>query len=149
MTPRETVMLTEYVRACCPQQQIAEYTPDAWHDLLGDLDLAECKAAVAAVCKRQPFVSPAEIRAEIRRIHADRLARTPLPAPSADAADKPGRYLRIVRDNVERIANDFSDPGRLGLPPGKRRPEGPPAEWTETRRRMGHKVDGEGTGESA
>lgn len=44
-----------------------EYTPDAWHDLLGDLDLADCRAAVAAVAKRQPFVAPAEIIAEIRR----------------------------------------------------------------------------------
>jgi len=49
----ETVLLTEYVQACCPQQAIGEYTADAWHDLLGDLSLADCKAAVAEIAKRQ------------------------------------------------------------------------------------------------
>ena len=58
MTHAETVLLTRYVKACCPQQAIDEYTPDAWHDLLGDLALADCRAAAAAVAKRQPFVAP-------------------------------------------------------------------------------------------
>ena len=40
MTPTEAMMLTEYVRSCCPQQRMNEYTPDAWLDLLGDLSLA-------------------------------------------------------------------------------------------------------------
>ena len=50
MTPHETLLLTRYVKACCPQQAIDEYTPDAWHDLLGDLSLADCRAAVVAGC---------------------------------------------------------------------------------------------------
>lgn len=73
MTPRETVLLCRYVKACCPQQQIDEYTPDAWHDLLGGLVLADCREAVKNVAARQPFVAPAEIRAEVRRIRAERL----------------------------------------------------------------------------
>src|ERR1700734_4510496 len=56
MTPKETVLLVAYVNACCPQQAMDEYTPDAWHDLLGDLDLAGCRQAVVTVAKRQPFV---------------------------------------------------------------------------------------------
>ena len=86
MTPQETVLLTAYVKACCPQQAIGEYTPDAWHDLLGDLRLDDCREAAAAVAKRQPFVAPAEIRAEVRKIRDDRLARTPLPPPAAELA---------------------------------------------------------------
>jgi hypothetical protein len=50
-----------------------EYTPDAWCDLLGDLDLADCRTAVRNVAGRQPFVAPAEIRAEVRRIRSGRL----------------------------------------------------------------------------
>ena len=34
MTPSETVLFIRYVRACCPQQAIDEYTADAWHDVL-------------------------------------------------------------------------------------------------------------------
>ncbi len=67
MTREETVILTSYVIACCPQQALNEYTPDAWHDILGHLDLGEATAAAAAVARRKPFVAPAEILAEIAR----------------------------------------------------------------------------------
>jgi hypothetical protein len=133
MTSEETFLLTEYVRACCPQQHMGEYTPDAWHDLLGDLDLADCRAAVTAVAKRQPFVAPAEIRAEVRRIRDDRLARTALPAPPPDAADEPGRYKEIIRANVKRIADARSVPRALAAGP---LPGDPPAEWQEARAAM-------------
>jgi hypothetical protein len=67
MTHEETVILVRYVRACCPQQAMDEFTPDAWHDLLGGLSLRECREAVAVVARRQPFVAPAEVIAEVRR----------------------------------------------------------------------------------
>lgn len=70
MTHEETVLLTRYVKACCPQQAIDKYTPVAWHDLLGHLGIDDCRAAVAAVASRQPFVAPAEIIAEVRRTQA-------------------------------------------------------------------------------
>lgn len=59
-------MLTRYVKACCPQQAIDEYTADAWHDLLEDVTFDEAKQAVIAVARRQPFVAPAEIISEVR-----------------------------------------------------------------------------------
>lgn len=58
----ESVILCRLVAAYCPQQHFDEYTPDAWHDLLGDLELAEAKAGAIACAKRKPFVAPAEIR---------------------------------------------------------------------------------------
>ena len=125
MTPPETVLLTEYVRACCPQQAIGEYTPDAWHDLLGDLSLADCREAVVAVAKRQPFVAPAEIRAEVRKIREDRLARTPLPAPPAD----PERYREVLAANVARVADGMTVRKALAGP----LPGDPPAEWRKAR----------------
>lgn len=125
MTPQETVLLTAYVKACCPQQAIGEYTPDAWHDLLGDLLLEDCREAVAAVAKRQPFVAPAEIRAEVRKIRDDRLARTPLPAPPAGLADDPGRYQQAVQAGIRRIADGHSLHRAIAGP----LPGDPPAEW--------------------
>jgi len=71
VTPQETLMITRYVKACCPQQHIDRYTPDAWHDLLGDLDAADCRQAVAAVARRQAFVAPAEIIAEVKRLRRE------------------------------------------------------------------------------
>jgi hypothetical protein len=110
VTPSETVVLTRYVKACCPQQAIDEYTPDAWHDLLGDLSAADCRQAVAAVARRQPFVAPAEIRAEVRRIRNDRLDRAVLPAPPPELTDQPGRYRAALAAQVKRIADAHSLP---------------------------------------
>jgi len=134
MTPQETVLLAAYVKACCPQQAMGEYTPDAWHDLLGDLPLDDCRAAVAIVAKRQPFVAPAEMRAQVRKIREDRLARSPLPAPSGDLADEPGRYQRIIQANVKRIADGMD--ARRALGGGKPLPGDPPAEWQQARAAM-------------
>ena len=65
MTPTETVMLCRFVKALCPQQAIDSYTPDAWHEVIGHLDLDECKAAVVIGARRSAFIAPAEIIAEV------------------------------------------------------------------------------------
>jgi hypothetical protein len=131
MKPTDAVVLKEYVKACCPQQRFTEYTSDAWFDLLGDLDLDDCKQAVQAIAKRQPFVAPAEIRAEVRRARELRLARTPLPAPPAELADEPGRYQLAVRQGIKRIADGMDI--RTALPAGEPLPGDPPAEWQQAR----------------
>ncbi|MFB6977736.1 zinc finger domain-containing protein [Streptomyces scopuliridis] len=109
MTPDETVVLARYVRALCPQQKFDEYTPDAWHDVLGDWPLAAARAAAAAVAKQQPFVSPAEIIGEIRRqrdAKADSFQGPGLPAeiPDADPDDVPA-YLAALRAQRTRAAD--------------------------------------------
>ena len=133
MKPTETVVLTEYVKAACPQQakQMGEYTPDAWHDLLGDLELADCREAVIMVARRQPFVAPADIRAEVRRIREDRLARTQLPAPSPELAEQPGRYVQAIRAGVQRLADGFAPPPAIT---GAPREDGPPDEYVAARK---------------
>jgi len=62
---KETGMLLAYVAGACPSQKMNDLTGDAWHDILGHLDYAECRAAVRVVGARQPFISPSEIIAEI------------------------------------------------------------------------------------
>jgi hypothetical protein len=137
VTPMETLALTRYVKACCPQQAIDEYTPDAWHELLKDLNAEECRVAVTAVAKRQPFVAPAEVRAEVRRIREARLARTPLPAPAAELTDSPGRYRDVLLAHVERIANGFGLLRAIG--PGPIEGE-PPRPWREVRKTLGKAI---------
>jgi hypothetical protein len=68
----ETVVLARYVRALCPQQKFDEFTADAWHDVLGDFQLADARQAAAYVARRQPFVAPSEIAAEIGKIRSAR-----------------------------------------------------------------------------
>jgi len=132
VTPSEAVALTRYVKACCPQQQIDQYTPDAWHDLLGDLELADCLTAVREVCKRQPFIAPAEIRAEIRRARNDRLAREIVSAPPAELTDEPGRYKAELEAGIKRIADGRSVRKAIGKLPSET-----PPHITEVRKALG------------
>jgi len=104
MTPEETLVLTRYVKACCPQQAIDRYTPDAWHDLLGDLTLEDCRAAVVTVAKRQPFVAPAEIRAEVRIIRDARLDEGEKYLDPPSGLDGPS-YQRWLINARKRIAD--------------------------------------------
>jgi hypothetical protein len=105
LTPSETVVLARYVKACCPGSQIDEYTPDAWHDLLGDLPMADCRDAVAAIAKRQPFVAASEIRDEVLRVRAQRLKEVPLPPPPPELLDDPDAYKAHLRESARRIAD--------------------------------------------
>lgn len=76
MTPEEVVLLAGYVHALCPAQKFDAYTPDAWADVFDDVPqytLADCREGAARVAARQPFVAPAEIIAEVRKIREQRL----------------------------------------------------------------------------
>src|SRR5215469_11675087 len=133
MNRKQVVLLTRTVAAACPQQVIDDYTPDAWFDLLGDLGFDECRLALAAVAKRQPFVAPSEIRAEVKRAREQRLARVPVSAPPAELTDKPGRYAEAVREGVKRIADGFAMPPAIE---GRPRDGEPPEEWAVARKAL-------------
>jgi hypothetical protein len=127
---QEAVVLTRIVAAACPQQAIDDYTPDAWHDLLEDLSFEDCRAALIAMGKRQPFVAPAEIRAEVKRLREDRIARAFIPAPPPELADDPAAYREALAANVQAAADGqvppaTDSPKMIGPPPGERT-GGPP-----------------------
>lgn len=105
MTPTEAVKLCRIVAAACPQQALDEYTPDTWHDLLGDLEFADCRAAVGVIGMRQPFVAPSEIRTEVRRIRAERIARSVIPAPAPELCDNPRAYQRVLAGSLKQAAD--------------------------------------------
>lgn len=105
MRSAEAAMLCRWTMACCPQQKFDEFSADAWHDLLGDLEFPDCKEAVTAVARRQPFVAPSEIRAEVGRIRSkrwdDRLIVEPPPGlDQAGYLDWHRRYRKAVMDGT-------------------------------------------------
>lgn len=100
MNMQEAIALCRYTQACCPQQRLDQYTPDAWLDLLGDLTYADCKTAVANVAKRAPFVAPAEIRTEVAHIHRDRIDEAILTGAPEDPAD----YLAWLKRTRRLVA---------------------------------------------
>jgi hypothetical protein len=114
MTPTETVKLAAYVHACCPHQALDEFTADVWHDLLGDLDLNECRQAVITIARKQPFVAASDIRAEVSRTRAkaiDAARREELLEPLRR------RQLHDPRPVREQIDAIFARHGRKELLP--------------------------------
>lgn len=99
MNAPEAVTLCRFAKACCPQQVFDQWTPDAWAELLGDITLELAKDAVLAVARRQPFVSPSEIRAEVGRIRRERVVGLGAQQPPAaiEAIEDPDEFDRAYR----------------------------------------------------
>jgi hypothetical protein len=110
MTHAEAVLLCRYAKAACPQQAFDQYTPDAWSDLLGDLRFIDCQEALKSVVQRQPFVSPAEIRAEVRKVRHKRIGDFgPMPDPPSGLS--PAESARWQRDIMRSIGDGELAPG--------------------------------------
>ena len=116
MTPKECVALCRLVQAACPQQAIDPSTPDAWHQLLDDVRAEDAVVAVREIARRQPFVSPAEIRAEVRRVRGRRLevAGELTPPRDLDPDDVAG-YQAWLRGARRSAADGHVEPPPLGL----------------------------------
>ncbi|MFC5959660.1 hypothetical protein ACFP51_36245 [Streptomyces pratens] len=104
MTPAETAGLAALVAAMCPSMHLEETTTDAWHLLLADLDVADTREAVIRLGRVQSRIDAADIRAEVRAIREERLARDPLPLPDTDP-DDPHRYRAELLAIVTAIAS--------------------------------------------
>lgn len=140
--------LCRFTKACCPQQAIDEYTPDAWHELLGDLDFEDCKQAIIEVAKRQPFVAPAEIRQQVRLIRHRRLevferrhGQLRPPAVFRDDVQGEIEWDRNVRSGI--LSGQITEPSQIdwmGDPPpalgGKEEQPASPEKVREILRRV-------------
>lgn len=73
MNQAEAVILCRFTKSACPQQAFDAYTPDAWALILADIRLEDAREAVVNVARRQPFVAPAEILTEVKRIRTKRI----------------------------------------------------------------------------
>ena len=88
MIREDVVKLCAYVEAACPSQQMADFTPDVWHEILpASFTLDECRAAVVAIVRRgERWVDLGRIVAEVGRVRADAAERE-----HARVATRPGR----------------------------------------------------------
>lgn len=117
MTPEEAITLCRFTAACCPSQKIDEYTPNAWGLLLEDVRFEDAKDAVTIVARKQPWVSPAEIIAEVKKIRAKRIAEFGpiIPPPELDPDDTKA-YRDWWADTQRAIADGDLKPTELELP---------------------------------
>lgn len=127
MTEDEAVQIAEYVQAACPAQKFGEYTPDVWGEILAPYAVDEARAAVIAVARRQPFVSPAEIVTEIKARRAERIELANV-VYDGDPLETGAESAASVRALLQAAADGLTGPSsiraslgaadRLALPPG-------------------------------
>lgn len=113
MNVQECLTLTRAVAAICPAQKFDEWTPDAWRELLADLDFADARAAVFNLGRVQPFIPPCDIRSEVERIRRERCRDNPMPEPPSELTVP--QYLVWLRETKTAIAD-----GRMTTQPAPR-----------------------------
>jgi hypothetical protein len=101
-------MLCRYVKALCPSQHFDEYTPDAWHDVLGRFTLDDCKRAAAGVAEEQPYVAPSDIKRVVQLVRDERIRSVALPEPPSELGDDEVAYRRWLGQQRRRIADGES-----------------------------------------
>lgn len=111
MTNAEAVLLCRRAKAACPQQQFDQYTPDMWHELLGDLRFEEADAALVEVVKSQPFVSPAEIREQVKRVRRKRIDEYGYILPPRELEHNPRAESAWIREMVQAVGDGRVLPG--------------------------------------
>lgn len=97
MNAHEAAILCRATKAVCPSQKFDEQTPDFWHLLLEDIGFDDAKHALIEVAKRQPFVSPAEIRAQVAQTNRAMKRELPAVIPPRDLADDPRLEIQWTR----------------------------------------------------
>jgi hypothetical protein len=127
MTPEEVIDLLTTC-AAFDRRTVGEADVVAWHSAVGDLDFPDAREAVVRHYRNtRDWIMPADVRKLVKEIREQRLTRHAVPAPSAELADQPGRYMEAVQDAVRQIARGFSLPKQI---PAKAEPT---AEYTQVR----------------
>lgn len=73
MGPHELEQITRGIKALCPAQRWDEYTPDVWLEVLAQVPYQDAAAALGRLGGAQPWIGPADIKAEVTRVQRRRL----------------------------------------------------------------------------
>jgi hypothetical protein len=111
----ETRALLRLIASVSPGQKInasdvAALTEMAtvWQGIIADVRYADAVTAVKALASRQPFIAPAEILQEVRKIRRERLARAALVLPNVDPDDT-AAWIAEERAILAAIADGVFD----------------------------------------
>jgi hypothetical protein len=107
MKPTEVVMLTGYMRAHFPSQPVDEYTTEALEESLAPYPAADCRQAVLNIAERgERWCSPTDVKAEVKRIRAKRVADFgPIEPPAGLNPDDTRGYQRWLAGATKAIAD--------------------------------------------
>lgn len=111
MTPEEAVTLCGMTAAACPSQKFNDYTPDVWGEILIDIRFVDAKEAMYAIKRRQPWVDPSEIIAEVKRIRRKRIDEYgPIPPPPDLDPDDWRAFQKWQADATRAIGDGTFEP---------------------------------------
>lgn len=130
MTSDEVWDLLELI-ASIDRRKVGLTDRKTWEGLIGDLPAADAQAAVIGHYREsREWIMPADVRARVKAMRRDRLAREIVPAPPAD----PGQYRGGLRASITEIADGKRVPPAITAPV---REDPPPAEFAEARGKLG------------
>lgn len=131
MNHDESARLCRVIAGLAPAQAFDETTPALWQGVLADVRLVDAMEAVKAIARRQPFVAPADVIAEVRSIRSRRLDGVDRLAHLAETPEQWRQIIRRVADGeidvpaaVEGVEQDprvaAALPGMFRRPPRPR-----------------------------
>jgi len=109
--PDELETITRAIKALCPAQKWDEYTPDLWLQVLGEVPYADAAAALGRLGGRQPWIGPADIKADFKAVARRRLDAVdvcPNPVEGVEYHDE----LRTVRRAIAEGRMDRTSAAR-------------------------------------
>lgn len=127
---RDDVIDVLTVAANFDNRQPSAAATDAWEIAIGDLDAADAKVAVALHYREhREWIMPSDVRAGVRKMRSERIAKSMIPAPPPDLTDDPRAYQRALQAGIAQAAE-----GRAPLVTDQPKPlaiTGPAAERPE------------------
>lgn len=110
ITYREVAELLAYLSRLNPAMRIVEGQALAWHDQLAEYPAADVMAAARKVGGEQVWVAVADIRAQVKRIRADRLRGVNIHAlVQIDQSTDPIAYQLEYRRLTNEVASGIRD----------------------------------------
>ena len=116
MNETEVVELVAILSQIAPAQKLDEYTADTWYELLDDISFGDARKAMTRVAKRQSFVAPADIRAEVKVIRRERLDKADSTFVYTGDPDDTAEYQRQLRAHIRAIGDGRQPPPSPALP---------------------------------
>lgn len=120
MNGQETLTLWKMVRAAVPAQEMDEDALPLWAMALHDVRLVDAQQALVNLMsdntrKNGPWISPADVRGEVKRIRGARItAFGPLPEPPLEVETGARSYREWQAECQRRIADgEVTDPAQL------------------------------------
>lgn len=109
MNRKETIALCRYLQALCPNQKLDKHTPDAWADILANIDYLDAKLAIRNITQQNDkYALNIDVRMiynEAKTIRQNRRNKAdPTPTENNRPPTDPAAYCEWMRNQNHQQA---------------------------------------------